>query len=101
MKYKLNILPEAENDVREAFLWYESIRLGLGYDFLMQVDAGMRFIERNPDACSSGYKNTRKCLIKRFPFKIIYLAEEDRVTVLGVLHGKRNPELARKRVNGN
>lgn len=46
MKYKVVIRPEAENDLMKAFSWYEDKRNGLGYDILLQVDAGIRFIER-------------------------------------------------------
>jgi len=42
------------------------------------VDAGLKFIERNPEIYSSEYKGTRRHLIKRFPYKIIYLVEKER-----------------------
>ncbi|MFQ5456663.1 MAG: type II toxin-antitoxin system RelE/ParE family toxin, partial [Nitrospirota bacterium] len=71
MKYKTIISPEAENDLKETFSWYEDRRVGLGYDFLLQVDVGLRFIERNPEISPPKYKRTRKYLIKRFPYKII------------------------------
>ncbi len=99
MKYKIIIRPEAENDLREAFSWYEDRRLGLGYDFLLQVDAGMRFIERNPEVHPLEYKGARKHLIKRFPYKIIYLVEEEKIIVLAVIHGKRRPSLLKKRLD--
>ena len=73
MKYRIIIRPEAEVDLREAFQWYEYKRNGLGYDFLLHVEAGLRFIERNAEITPPGYKGTRKYLIKRFPYKIIYL----------------------------
>ena len=59
MKYRAIIRPEAENDLKEVFSWYEDKRQGLGYDFLLQVDAGLRFIEGNPEICSPEYKGTR------------------------------------------
>ncbi|MCL0096151.1 type II toxin-antitoxin system RelE/ParE family toxin [Thermodesulfovibrionales bacterium] len=96
MKYRVIIRPEAENDLKEAFSWHEDKRQGLGYNFLLQVDAGPRFIERNPKICPVEYKRTRKFLIKRFPYKIIYLVEEDRITVLAVIHVKRSPILTKK-----
>lgn len=99
MKYKLIIRPEAENDLKEAFSWYEDKRKGLGHDFLLQVEAGLRFIERNPEIPPMEYKGTRKHLIKRFPYKIIYLVEKERIIVLAVTHGKRSPKLIKKRVN--
>ncbi len=30
MKHNVRIRPEAENDLKEAFSWYEDKRLGLG-----------------------------------------------------------------------
>ncbi|MEK9149174.1 MAG: type II toxin-antitoxin system RelE/ParE family toxin [Candidatus Desantisbacteria bacterium] len=99
MRDRVVIGPEAENDLKEAFSWYEDKRQGLGYDFLLQVDAGLRFIERNPKIFPPEYKGTRKYLVKRFPYKIIYLLEEERITVLAVIHGKRSPILTKKRIN--
>ena len=100
MKYRVIIRPEAENDLKQAFLWHEDKRRGLGYDFLLQVDAGLRFIERNPEIFPEEYKKTRKHLIKRFPYKIIYLVEKQKIIVLAVIHGKRRPSLTKKRING-
>ncbi len=97
MKYRVIVSPEAENDLKEAFSWYEDNRTGLGYDFLLQVDAGINFINRNPEIHPIEYRGARKHLIKRFPYKIIYLVEEERIIVLAVLHGKRSPDLMKKR----
>lgn len=33
---------------KKAFSRYEDKRQGLGHDFLLQVDAGLKLIERNP-----------------------------------------------------
>ncbi len=99
MKYRVIIRPEAEDDLKEVFSWYEEKRKGLGYDFLLQVDAGIRFIERNPKIHQTEYKRARKHFTKRFPYKIIYLVEKDKIIVLAIAHGKRRPALIKKRVN--
>ena len=99
MKYKVIVRPEAEDDLKEAFSWYEDNRTGLGHDFLLQVDAGINFIKRNPDVHPIEYKGTKKHLIKRFPYKIIYLVEEEKIVILAVIHGKRNPVLIKKRID--
>lgn len=99
MKYSLIVRPEAEEDLKEAFSWYEDNRTGLGYDFLLQVDAGIHFIKRNPEIHSIEYKGTRKHIIKRFPYKIIYLIEEEKIIVIAVIHDKRSPELSKKRID--
>ncbi len=99
MRYRVVIRSEAENDLMEAFSRYEDKRQGLGFDFLLQVDAGLKFMERNSKICPVEYKGTRKFLIKRFPYKIIYLFEEERITVLAVIHSKRSPILTKKRID--
>jgi len=99
MKYRTTIRPEAENGLKEAFSWYEDKRHGLGHDFLLQVDAGLKLIERNPKIYPPEYKGTRKHVIKRFPYKVVYLVEKERIIVLAVIHGKRSPNLVKKRID--
>ncbi|MBI5143189.1 MAG: type II toxin-antitoxin system RelE/ParE family toxin [Nitrospirae bacterium] len=99
MKYAVIISPEAENDLQDAFSWYEARRDGLGRDFLLQIDAALAFMARNPEAHPPEYKTARKHLIKRFPYKIVYLFEKQRIVVLAVIHGKRGPRFVAQRMN--
>jgi plasmid stabilization system protein ParE len=98
MKYRVIVRPEAEDDLKEAYSWYEDKRTGLGYDFLLQADAGLNFIARNPNIHPIEYKETRKHFVKRFPYKIIYLVEKDKIIVLAVIHTKRSPVLIKRRI---
>ena len=70
MKFSTIIRPEAESDLADAFSWYEDKRAGLGYDFILQVEAGLKFIGRSPEIHNVGYKGTRTHLIKRFPYNL-------------------------------
>ncbi len=45
----LIIAPEAQQDIEEAYDWYELRRPGLGEDFLGCVDAGINKICRIPE----------------------------------------------------
>jgi len=98
MKYSLIILPKAEKDIEEAYLWYEDKRAGLGYDFILNLEAGFEQIKRDPYVFKKEYKETRKHLMKRFPFKIIYLIENSKIVIIAVLHGRRNPDIIEGRV---
>lgn len=42
MKRIIFIRPEAEQDIREAYSWYETQMSGLGANFILHVDAQMR-----------------------------------------------------------
>jgi len=76
MNHQMILRPEAEKDIDEAFGWYEDKRTGLGHDFLLQIDAALKFIQRNPEIALVEHKGTRKHIIKRFPYKIIYCLQK-------------------------
>ena len=49
MAAELIIAPEAQQDVDEAYAWYEDRRPGLGEEFLGCVDACIQAICRMPE----------------------------------------------------
>ena len=49
MSKNLILLPETEQDITEAYYWYQERELGLGEEFLRCIDASIQFIERNPE----------------------------------------------------
>jgi plasmid stabilization system protein ParE len=98
MKYKLYITPEAEEDLSEIFEWYENRRKGLGHDFLLQADAGLQLIKRDPFLFAEQYKGVRRCLISRFPYKIFYHTEGRNIIVIAVVYAGRSPKWIKQRI---
>jgi plasmid stabilization system protein ParE len=92
MKYSLAIQPEAEEDLRQAFLWYEEQREGLGEEFLHSIEAGMKRIGDHPLMFSKIHKDVRRHLIRRFPYGIFYTVEMERIAILAVFHVARDPQ---------
>jgi plasmid stabilization system protein ParE len=90
--------PEAERDLAEAFKWYEEKRLGLGQDFIKEVEALFRAVERNVFRHAIVYKNVRQALLRRFPYKVFYYVEADKAQVIAIIHAKRSPESWHKRI---
>jgi toxin ParE1/3/4 len=97
MKYDLIIRPEAEQDLRGAFGWYEDRVSGLGREFLCCVDAAIAQINRAPATHPVIYQDIRRILIRRFPFGIFYIVTGQKIIVLAVLHARRDPSLWQKR----
>ena len=89
---------EAEADLSEAFAWYEEHVSGLGSDFLLNIEAAILSIQRNPEAYPSIYKNVRRCLVRRFPFGIFYLEEESKIIILAIFHVRRVPRKWKNRM---
>ncbi|MCO6454381.1 MAG: hypothetical protein J5I93_03615 [Pirellulaceae bacterium] len=47
---------------------------------------------------TDGSPNVRQTLVKRFPYVVCYVFEEDRVDVIAVFHGHRDPTVWTSRV---
>ncbi|HEY1859413.1 MAG TPA: type II toxin-antitoxin system RelE/ParE family toxin [Gemmataceae bacterium] len=57
MAAELVLAPEAEQDIEEAFGWYERQRAGLGEEFLSNVDACIEAICRTPEMHARIHEN--------------------------------------------
>jgi toxin ParE1/3/4 len=94
MKKPLIVRPEAEADLAEAYGWYEQQVRGLGAQFLLCVDAAMAAIERNPQLYPVVHKGVvRRALTRRFPYGVYYVEGMRAVSVIGVVHAKRDPRV--------
>lgn len=100
MTFEIIVWPEAENDLAEAFNWYEEQNSGLGLEFMRCVDAAFDTIIVNPELYGKVYKNIRRALINRFPYGVFYLIDERKVIILAVFHARRDPVLLKERKHG-
>ncbi len=98
MTAELLVRPVAEADVREAALWYEGKREGLGAEFTLELDALYERILQNPRQFPEIGEGARRALLRRFPYAIYFVAGEEAVIVIAVLHQQRRPETWRTRV---
>ena len=93
------IRPEARKDLSDASAWYDNQGPGLGLSFLTAVRQQLLQIRSRPEAFPPFHRQTRRALIKRFPYAVIFLvqAEQERIIVIAVLHCGRDPRLWRAR----
>ncbi|MEX0641156.1 MAG: type II toxin-antitoxin system RelE/ParE family toxin [Pirellulales bacterium] len=94
---KLRIDPEAEAETREAAVWYERERAGLGLELLAAVDSAVQRIRQTPERFPRletlpDEENVRRLLLQRFPYAIIYETTQDGIRILAVAHTRRSPD---------
>ncbi len=92
-------LQKAEEDVTQAYAWYEKQESGLGEEFLRCVDAAIQFISRNPEMYPKAYKTFRKCVVRRFPYMIFYEYSPNTVTIFAIFHCSQHPQKWRVRLS--
>lgn len=97
MSLPIILRPEAQDDVLETRDWYDGQQPGFGDAF---NDALKEFIERiraTPETYSLALKNVRRGKLRRFPYVVYYRILDDRVEVIAVLHGRRDPRVWQSR----
>jgi len=88
---------DAETEFDKAAEYYEDCRAGLGLEFAREVYAAIARVIRFPDGWSPMSTNTRRCLVNRFPFGIIYQVQSGHVHIIAVADLRRHPQYWRDR----
>lgn len=84
--------PEAEEEFRAEIDYYEDREAGLGYDFAVEVLTAIQNVVSHPHAWPAIEEDIHRCLVKRFPYCVLYSIEEAGVFILGVMHLRRHPD---------
>ena len=85
----LRLLPEAQQEIDEAFAYYEAQRLGLGGRFIGAIENGYDLIEAFPRAWLRARRNARWYMLKKFPFAIVYVVRSNDIVVIALSHVRR------------
>ena len=90
--------PDADVEFERAVEYYEQCQPGLGLEFAEEVYAAIARIIEYPNVSSALSKNTRRCLINRFPFGLIYQVKAKTLRVIAVAHLQRQPGYWKERI---
>jgi plasmid stabilization system protein ParE len=87
------VLPEAEDELREAMRWYEARRSGLGLEFLGVIEDAMSRVTSTPLAWPEWQDapRYRRMVLRRFPYLLFYEIRGDTVEFVAVAHARRRP----------
>ena len=81
----------AESELVESAMFYEHRRGFLGDSFLDLMAETLAKIQGHPDIGKPGKFGTRSWKVKRFPFRIVYLDQTERIWIVAVAHLSRKP----------
>lgn len=99
-KYRVLILPEATDDLKQAKKWYRQHNAELPKRFIKEVKNTINRIRLTPFANAIRYQNVHVGIVPIFPYCIHYIVEEDEKTlvVLAIHHTSMSPENWQKRL---
>jgi plasmid stabilization system protein ParE len=91
MAHPLLIHPKAVEEAQAARRWYEQRSQRVAAGFVRELDRTMSAVAESPDRWPIHAHGTRKLILRRFPFAVIYKLNGDEVWVIAVAHGRRHP----------
>ena len=88
---QVELLPEASQELTEAFDWYADRSSKAARSFLQEIHQALKAIEKAPRAWPQFEANTRRYLLRRFPYYLVYRPSQNRILVLAIAHERRRP----------
>ena len=89
-KMKVRFTPKALTDIQRVTFWYEEQRKGLGSAFMLSSEAALATVQRNPEIYAKVEGDTRRVVMKHYPYGIFYSVEPEGIIVIAVFHSSRN-----------
>ena len=85
------IRPVAEEDIQTIHDALEQVQTGLGRRFVGRLREVLQRVESTPGLYGVVWQDVRAARVKQFRYVVYYVAFGDRVEVIAVLHGARDP----------
>jgi plasmid stabilization system protein ParE len=95
--YSVIFTQAARGELIDAQDWYEREATGLGSRFRQAIDALIDRMSDNPRQVPILFKNVRRALLRRFPYSLFFVVEDDALIVIACFHASRDPSHWQKR----
>lgn len=82
---------DAETEFLAAIAYYDEVNVGLGDELLSELTDALALLGEKPLLGAPYELDTRRLVLNRFPYSIVYVFETDEVVVLAIAHHRRHP----------
>ncbi|MGD0322923.1 MAG: type II toxin-antitoxin system RelE/ParE family toxin [Terriglobia bacterium] len=94
----VEFLEEASAEYEEALDWYLTRSEASASKFARDLAQAIGMIAEAPQRWPAGPHGTRKFLLHRFPFAVVYRELPSTIQILAVAHGHRRPGYWKTRI---
>jgi plasmid stabilization system protein ParE len=88
---KVEVHPQAVAEARAAEDWYRSRSPLAARAFVRELDAAIEMLSESPDRWPRFAAGTRRFLMHRFPFIVVYRTVDETIEIVAVAHAMRRP----------
>jgi plasmid stabilization system protein ParE len=87
----IELHPEAMSEARSIRLWYSSHGTRASDAFMLELDYAFERIVESPNRWPRFLHGTRRYLLRRYPYSIVYRMKPTAIEVLAVAHNRKRP----------
>ena len=84
--------PEAESEMIVAAAYYEAQQTDLVRRFLATVQDSINRVVLNPKLYPTVELDVRRCLVRTFPFGVLFREYPDAIVIVSIMHLHRDPD---------
>lgn len=92
--------PDALSELAGAMDWYAARSGAAGRTFVAEIEHVIERLRESPLRWPTYLHGTRRALLRRFPFALVYRVGNDQIQVIAVTHLHRRPGYWRNRPLG-
>jgi len=90
---RIELHADAILDARNAWKWYKRRSSSAADGFMRELDPAMALIEQSPTQWPGHRYGTRRFVLRRFPFSLVYrILPDESILIVAVAHGRRRPD---------
>jgi len=89
---QIEFIEPASIELDDAIEYYELQLTGLGRKFLDEVIETIDLIAQFPQLWAQNSAHTRKAVLRKFPYNLIYSINNNNIYIIAVAHQNRIPE---------
>jgi toxin ParE1/3/4 len=90
--------PEAEAEADAAFEHYWAKSAAAAFRFDEELRKAYRTLSSHPEICAPFLHGTRRAILDRFPFSVVFRERLHEIQIVAVAHAKRRPGYWAKRL---
>ena len=95
---QIDVHLEAVAEAQAAVQWYRERSALAANAFLSELDLAIERIAENPGMFPHYVRGTRRYILQRFPFYLVYRQVSGKIQIVAIAHGRRRPGYWKKRI---
>ena len=92
MPVEVRLHPNAEWELRAAYIWYLERNPIVAEAFQIEADHAVQVVSEHPERWPHLTESIQRYVFPRFPFSLIYQARSQWLEVVAIAHQKRKPD---------